>query len=65
MFENERLFLYFLNIDMISNEQLNKLQERISKLKTYLDIDKKIIEETIVKNLKGGKPRKEYSLINE
>ncbi|MFD0762010.1 peptide chain release factor 2 [Lutibacter aestuarii] len=29
---------------MISNEQLNKLQERISKLKTYLDIDKKIIE---------------------
>jgi len=36
--------LYFLNIDMISNEQLNKLQERISKLKTYLDIDKKIIE---------------------
>ncbi len=36
--------MYILNIDMISNEQLNKLQERISKLKTYLDIDKKIIE---------------------
>jgi len=36
--------LYFLNIDMISNDHLNKLQERISKLKTYLDIDKKIIE---------------------
>jgi len=36
--------LYYLNTDMISNEQLNKLQERISKLKTYLDIDKKIIE---------------------
>ena len=29
---------------MISNEQLNKLQERISKLKTYLEIDKKLIE---------------------
>lgn len=29
---------------MISNEHLNKLQNRISKLKTYLDIDKKIIE---------------------
>jgi len=29
---------------MISNEQLNKLKERISKLKTYLDIDKKLIE---------------------
>lgn len=36
--------MYYLNTDMISNEQLNKLQERISKLKTYLDIDKKIIE---------------------
>ena len=36
--------MYFLNIDMISNDHLNKLQERISKLKTYLDIDKKIIE---------------------
>ena len=29
---------------MISNDQLNKLQERISKLKNYLDIDRKIIE---------------------
>mgnify|MGYP000371471181 CR=1 FL=1 len=29
---------------MISKDQLNKLQERISKLKTYLDIDKKIVE---------------------
>ncbi|SDW73361.1 bacterial peptide chain release factor 2 (bRF-2) [Lutibacter oricola] len=29
---------------MISKDHLNKLQERISKLKTYLDIDKKIIE---------------------
>ncbi|MFK5958780.1 MAG: peptide chain release factor 2 [Lutibacter sp.] len=29
---------------MISNEHINKLQVRIGKLKTYLDIDKKIIE---------------------
>ena len=29
---------------MISNEHLNKLKERIGKLKTYLEIDKKIIE---------------------
>lgn len=29
---------------MISNEHLNKLKERIGKLKTYLGIDKKIIE---------------------
>ncbi|WP_372792142.1 peptide chain release factor 2 [Lutibacter sp.] len=29
---------------MIANEHINKLQERIGKLKTYLDIDKKIIE---------------------
>ncbi|MCF6168968.1 peptide chain release factor 2 [Lutibacter sp.] len=29
---------------MITNEHINKLQERIGKLKTYLDIDKKIIE---------------------
>jgi peptide chain release factor 2 len=29
---------------MISKEHINKLQERIGKLKTYLDIDKKIIE---------------------
>jgi len=36
--------LYFLNKEMISNEHINKLQERIGKLKTYLDIDKKIIE---------------------
>ncbi len=36
--------MYFLIIEMISNEHINKLQERIGKLKTYLDIDKKIIE---------------------
>jgi len=36
--------LYFLNKEMITNEHINKLQERIGKLKTYLDIDKKIIE---------------------
>ena len=36
--------MYFLNKEMISNEHINKLQERIGKLKTYLDIDKKIIE---------------------
>ncbi len=29
---------------MIANEHINKLQDRIGKLKTYLDIDKKIIE---------------------
>lgn len=29
---------------MISNDHINKLQERLSKLKTYLEIDKKIIE---------------------
>lgn len=29
---------------MISKDQLQKLEERLSKLKTYLDIDKKIIE---------------------
>jgi peptide chain release factor 2 len=29
---------------MISNDQLNKLLERIGKLKTYLEIDKKLIE---------------------
>jgi peptide chain release factor 2 len=29
---------------MVSNEQLHKLKVRISKLKTYLEIDKKIIE---------------------
>ena len=29
---------------MISNEHINKLKERIGKLKTYLDIDKKLIE---------------------
>ncbi|PCH49029.1 MAG: peptide chain release factor 2 [Flavobacteriaceae bacterium] len=29
---------------MIATEHINKLQERIGKLKTYLDIDKKIIE---------------------
>lgn len=36
--------MYFLIKEMISNEHINKLQERIGKLKTYLDIDKKIIE---------------------
>ncbi len=36
--------MYLLIKKMISNEHLNKLQERIGKLKTYLDIDKKIIE---------------------
>lgn len=36
--------MYFLNKEMITNEHINKLQERIGKLKTYLDIDKKIIE---------------------
>ena len=29
---------------MISNDHINKLQIRLSKLKTYLEIDKKIIE---------------------
>jgi len=29
---------------MILNEHINKLQERVGKLKTYLDIDKKKIE---------------------
>ncbi len=36
--------MYFLILEMISNEHINKLHERIGKLKTYLDIDKKIIE---------------------
>jgi len=36
--------LYFLIIKMISNEHINKLQERLGKLKTYLEIDKKNIE---------------------
>ena len=36
--------MYFLIEKMISHEHLNKLQVRIGKLKTYLDIDKKIIE---------------------
>lgn len=36
--------MYFLIKEMISNEHITKLQERIGKLKTYLDIDKKIIE---------------------
>jgi len=31
---------------MISNDQLNKLELRISKLKKYLDIDRKVIEVT-------------------
>jgi peptide chain release factor 2 len=29
---------------MITNEHINKLQERIGRLKTYLEIDKKVIE---------------------
>ncbi len=36
--------MYYLIKEMIANEHINKLQERIGKLKTYLDIDKKIIE---------------------
>lgn len=36
--------MYFLIIKMISNDHIKKLSERISKLKTYLQIDKKIIE---------------------
>mgnify|MGYP002631609250 FL=1 len=36
--------MYFLIKEMIANEHINKLQERIGKLKTYLEIDKKIIE---------------------
>ena len=36
--------MYFLIDKMISNEDLNKLKVRIGNLKTYLDIDKKIIE---------------------
>ena len=36
--------MYFLIIEMIANEHINTLQVRIGKLKTYLEIDKKIIE---------------------
>ena len=36
--------MYYLIHKMISNEHINKLQERLGKLKTYLDIDKKKIE---------------------
>jgi len=36
--------LYFLIKEMIANEHINKLQERIGNLKNYLEIDKKIIE---------------------
>ena len=36
--------MYFLTYIMISNEQLNKLEQRIGKLKSYLSIDKKLIE---------------------
>ena len=32
---------------MIANEHINKLQERLSNLKTYLDIDKKKVEISI------------------
>jgi len=36
--------LYLPTEDMISNEDINKLQERIAQLKSYLAIDKKLIE---------------------
>ena len=36
--------MYFLIIKMISNEHINKLQDRLGKLKTYLEIDKKKIQ---------------------
>ena len=36
--------MYFLTKQMISNEHIQKLQERIQLLKTYLDIDRKLIE---------------------
>jgi len=36
--------LYYLFKEMIANEHINKLQERIGNLKTYLEIDKKLIE---------------------
>ncbi len=36
--------MYFLIKEMIANEHINKLQERIGNLKNYLEIDKKIIE---------------------
>ncbi len=37
-------FCTSLFIEMITNEHLIKLNERLSKLKTYLEIDKKLIE---------------------
>ncbi len=36
--------MYFLIKEMITNEHINKLRERLSNLKTYLEIDKKKIE---------------------
>ncbi|MDP3945492.1 MAG: peptide chain release factor 2 [Lutibacter sp.] len=39
---------------MITNEQLNKLQERIGRLKTYLEIDKKAIEISNEEELTGN-----------
>lgn len=36
--------MYFIIYEMITNEHINKLQERLSNLKTYLEIDKKKIE---------------------
>ena len=36
--------MYLLNKKMITNEHINKLQERINRLKTFLEIDKKKIE---------------------
>jgi peptide chain release factor 2 len=36
--------LYFLIKEMIANDHINKLQERVGNLKTYLEIDKKKIE---------------------
>lgn len=36
--------MYFLIKEMIANDHINKLQERVGNLKTYLEIDKKKIE---------------------
>lgn len=37
-------FCISYTLEMITREHINKLQERVGKLKTYLEIDKKIIE---------------------
>ena len=39
---------------MITNEHINKLQERIGRLKTYLEIDKKNIEISNEEELTGN-----------